>query len=42
MIDEDDARNSCHEHVQATTTLESEKIVDNDDDEEKEGSLGVY
>jgi len=36
MIDEDDASNSCHEHVPATTILESEEIVDNNEEEEKE------
>ena len=28
MIDEDDTSNSDHEHVQATTTLGNEEIVD--------------
>jgi len=36
MIDEDDASNYCHEHVPATTILESEEIVDNNEKEEKE------
>jgi hypothetical protein len=36
MIDEDDASNSCHEHVPATIILESEEIVNNNEDEEKE------
>jgi hypothetical protein len=36
MIDEDDASNSCHEHALATTILESEEIVDNNEKEEKE------
>jgi hypothetical protein len=31
MIDEDDASNYCHEHVPATTILESEEIVDNNE-----------
>jgi hypothetical protein len=39
MIDEDDARNSNHKHVPATTILESEEIVDNDEQEEKEEYL---
>jgi hypothetical protein len=39
MIDEDESNNSCHEHVQATTTLESEKIVDNDEEKEKDKHL---
>jgi hypothetical protein len=33
MIDEDDSKNSYHEHVQVTTTLESEAIVDNNEKE---------
>jgi hypothetical protein len=36
MIDEHDAGNSCHELVPATTILESEKIVDNNKEEEKD------
>jgi hypothetical protein len=36
MIDEDESKNSCHEHVIATTILESEEIVDNNEEEEKE------
>jgi len=36
MIDEDDASISYHEHVKATTILESEEIVDNNEEEEKE------
>ena len=36
MIDEDDLSNSYHEHVQATTILESEEIVDNKVEEENE------
>jgi hypothetical protein len=36
MIDEDDASNSYHKHVQATTTLGSEEIVDNKEEGEKE------
>jgi hypothetical protein len=39
MIDKDESNNSCHEHVQATTTLESKKIVDNDEEEEKDERL---
>jgi len=39
MIDGDESNNSCHEHFQATTTLESEKIVDNDEEEEKDEHL---
>jgi hypothetical protein len=39
MIDEDDASNSDHKHVPATTILESEEIVDNDEQEEKEEYL---
>jgi hypothetical protein len=35
MIDEDESSNSCHEHVPATTILESEEIVDNNEEEEK-------
>jgi hypothetical protein len=37
MIDEEAGSNSCHEHVQATTTFGSEKIVDNNEKEEKKG-----
>jgi len=36
MIDGDESSNSCHEHVPATTILESEKIVDNNEEEEKD------
>jgi hypothetical protein len=35
MIDDDESNNSCHEHIQATTTLDTEKIVDNNEEEEK-------
>jgi hypothetical protein len=35
MIDGDESSNSCHEHVPATTILESEKIVNNKEEEEK-------
>jgi hypothetical protein len=35
MIDKDDASNSDHKHVLATTIIESEEIVDNDEKEEK-------
>jgi hypothetical protein len=35
MIDKDDASNFDHKHVPATTILESEEIVDNDEEEEK-------
>jgi hypothetical protein len=33
MIDEDDSENSYHEHAQVTTTLESEEIVDNNEEQ---------
>jgi hypothetical protein len=36
MIDEDDASNSYHKHVKATTILVSEEIVDNNEKEEKD------
>jgi hypothetical protein len=36
MINEDESNNSCHEHVPAITILESEKIVDNNEEEKKE------
>jgi len=36
MINEDDASNSHHKHVLATTIFESEEIVDNNEEEEKE------
>ena len=36
MIDEDDASNFHHKHVQVTTTLGSEEIVDNKEEGEKE------
>jgi hypothetical protein len=36
MINEDDASNSCHKHVPATTILESEEIMDDNEEEEKE------
>jgi hypothetical protein len=36
MINEDDASNSNHKHVPATTILESEKIVDNNEEEKEE------
>jgi hypothetical protein len=39
MIDEDESSNSCHEHVPATTILESDEIVDNNEEEEKEKHL---
>jgi hypothetical protein len=39
MIDEDESNNSCHKHVQAITTLESEQIVDNNAEEEKDEHL---
>jgi hypothetical protein len=40
MIDEDDASHSCHEHVPDTTILlESEDILDNNEDEEKEDQV---
>ena len=32
MIDEDDSENSYHEHVQVTTILESEEIMDNNEE----------
>ena len=35
MIDEDDSINSYHEHVQATATLDSEEIIDNNEEEVK-------
>jgi hypothetical protein len=33
MSDEDDSENSYHEHAQVTTTLESEEIVDNNEEQ---------
>jgi hypothetical protein len=39
MIDEDDARHSCHEHVPDTTILESKEIVDNNEKEEKDEQI---
>jgi hypothetical protein len=39
MIDEDDASNFDHKHFPATIILESEEIVDNDEEEEKEEHL---
>lgn len=36
MIDEDDASHSDHEHVPAITILESEEIVDSDEEENEE------
>jgi hypothetical protein len=39
MIEEDESSNSCHEHIPATTILESEEIVDNNEEEEKEEQL---
>jgi hypothetical protein len=36
MIVKDDARNSCHELVPATTILESKEIVDNNEEEKEE------
>lgn len=39
MIDEDDASHSCHEHVPDTTILESEDIVDNNEEEEKDDQV---
>jgi len=39
MIDEDDASHTCHGHVPDTTLLESKKIVDNNEEEEKEEQI---
>jgi hypothetical protein len=39
MIDEDDARHSCQEHVPTITMFENEEIVDSNE-EEKEEHLG--
>jgi len=39
MIDEDDFSNLHHEHVQDTATFESEEIVDDNEEEEKEEHL---
>jgi hypothetical protein len=39
MIDKDDVSNFDHKHVPAITLLESEEIVDNDEEEEKEEHL---
>jgi hypothetical protein len=33
MIDGDDSENSYHEHAQVTTTLESEEVVDNNEEQ---------
>jgi hypothetical protein len=35
MINEDDASNSYHKHVPATTIFESEEIVDNNEEEKE-------
>jgi hypothetical protein len=39
MIDDDDSNNLYHEHVQATATFGSEKIVDGNEEEEKKEHL---
>jgi hypothetical protein len=36
MIDEDDASNSYHKHVKASTIPASEEIVDTNEEEEKD------
>jgi magnesium-transporting ATPase (P-type) len=39
MINEDEASDSCHLHVPATTIIESEEIVDANEEEEKEEQI---
>jgi hypothetical protein len=39
MINDDDASNSYHKDVPATAIFESEIIVDNNEEEEKEGQV---
>jgi len=39
MINEDESSNSCHEHVLVTNILESEEIVDNNEEEERDEHL---
>jgi outer membrane biosynthesis protein TonB len=39
MIDEDDASHSCHEHVLNTIILESNEIVDNNEEERKDEQI---
>jgi hypothetical protein len=39
MIDEDDAGHSCHEHILDTTILESNEIVDNNEEEGKDEQI---
>ena len=42
MSDEDDSENSYHEHVQVTTTLDEDEVVDNEEEQVKHNERIEY